>query len=93
MKYAINHLSIVSVHTEPNDESQICTEVLFGEFFKVLERRAAWSRIRLFDDKSEGWVLNNQYTEISAEQYDALRKDTPVYCAQSVGVCRCENKQ
>ena len=93
MRYAINHLSVITVHTEANELSNICTEVLFGEFFKVLERRASWSRIRLFDDKSEGWVQNNQYTEITAEQYEELSKDIPVYCAQSVGVCRSQNKQ
>lgn len=93
MKYAINHLSVVAVHVEASEHSEVCTEILFGEFFKVLEHRAAWSRIRLFDDKSEGWIKNNQYTEINAEKYDDLSKDTPVFCAQSVGICRCEEKQ
>lgn len=87
MKYAISHLSVVSVYTEPNENSVVCSELLFGESIKVLERRSLWSRIRLQEDKTEGWIPNIQYTEIDEDTYKTLSAETPVYCAQSVGVC------
>lgn len=90
MRYAICPLSVIPVRREPSDASEMTTQALFGEFFKVLERRASWSRIRLYDDGYEGWISNKQYTEITADQYAALCKDPGVYCAQSVGVCKAE---
>lgn len=92
MRYAICPLSVVPVRREPSDASEMTTQVLFGEFFKVLERRASWSRIRLYDDGYEGWISNKQYTEITADQYAAQCKDSGVYCAQSVGVCKGEKR-
>lgn len=91
MRYAICPLSVVPVRREPADASEMTTQVLFGEFFKVLERRASWSRIRLYDDGYEGWVSNKQYAEISEEDYAALCKSPQIYCAQSVGVCKGES--
>ena len=88
MRYAICSLSVVPVRREPSDASEMTTQALFGEIFKVLERRASWSRIRLHHDGYEGWVSNKQYLEIPAEQYTALAKEKPVYCAQSVAVCK-----
>ena len=92
MRYAICPLSVVPVRSEPSDTAEITTEVLFGEFFKVLERRASWSRIRLAHDGYEGWVSNKQYAEIDKQQYDDLCADKKeVFCAQSVGVCKKED--
>ena len=88
MRYAICPLSVVPVRREPSDASEMTTQALFGEIFKVLERRANWSRVRFHHDGYEGWMSNKQYAEITAEQYAVLSKETPVYCAQSVAVCK-----
>ena len=48
------------------------TQVLYGDFFKVLEQRKKWSRIRLAYDKYEGWIDNKQYAEIEEQQYKDL---------------------
>lgn len=88
MRYAICPLSVVPVRREPSDASEMTSQALFGEIFKVLERRASWSRIRFFHDGYEGWISNKQYLEISAEQYTQLSKEPATYCAQSVAVCK-----
>jgi hypothetical protein len=45
------------------------TQVLYGDFFKVLEQRKKWSRIRIAFDKYEGWIDNKQYQEIEEDEY------------------------
>ena len=54
MKYGIFHLSIVPVRLEAADTSEMVTQALYGESFKLLEQRKKWSRIRLDDDHYEG---------------------------------------
>lgn len=78
MNYGICHLSIVPMRQETADSSEMTNQVLYGEFFKVLEIRKKWSFIRLSHDKYEGWIDNKQYRQISAEDYDQ--------CAQSKNV-------
>ena len=72
MQYGICNLGIVPIRLEPSDTSEMVTQVLYGDFFKVLEQRKKWSRIRLAYDKYEGWIDNKQYAEIEEQQYKDL---------------------
>ncbi|WP_224483176.1 C40 family peptidase [Robertkochia aurantiaca] len=73
MQYGICNLSIVPVRMEPNEHSEMTSQLLYGEHFKVLECRKYWSRIRVAFDKFEGWIANNQYLLIEEAQYSQLQ--------------------
>ncbi|TYB70021.1 NlpC/P60 family protein [Bizionia gelidisalsuginis] len=72
MQYGICNLSIVPLRFEASDASELVSQVLYGDIFKVLEHRKSWSKIRLAFDKYEGWVDNKQYSELTEEQYTDL---------------------
>jgi hypothetical protein len=72
MQYGITHLSIVPLRHEPSDPSELVSQVLYGEFFKVLEQRKKWSKIRLEFDNYEGWIDNKQYVEITEDMFQNL---------------------
>ncbi len=74
MHYGICNLSIVPIRIEPNDCSEMVSQLLFGEHFKVLEIRKNWSKIRLAFDKYEGWIDNKQYEEITEDTYKNLNE-------------------
>ena len=74
MEYGICNLSIVPLRAEPMDMSEMVTQLLYGEHFKVLEKR---SRIRLAFDSYEGWIDNKQYIIIQEEDYKSL-DETPL---------------
>lgn len=75
MQYGICNLSIVPLRAEPSDMSELVSQVLYGEHFKVLEQRKKWSRIRIAYDKYEGWIDNKQYLEVSEEIYKEKDKE------------------
>lgn len=77
MRYGLAHLAQIPQRAEAADTSELVNQVLYGEVFKVLERRRSWSRIRLSHDGYEGWVDNKQYQLIEELQYDAFAKATP----------------
>lgn len=70
MEYGICDLSIVPLRGEASDKSELVTQLLYGEHFKVLESRKFWSRIRLAFDNYEGWIDNKQFRLIEKEDYD-----------------------
>lgn len=72
MRFGICDLSIVPLRLEPNDTSEMISQVLFGDYFKVLERRKKWSKIRLDFDNYEGWIDNKQFKLISEELYSSI---------------------
>lgn len=72
MKYGICNLSIVPLRLEAANTSEMVSQVLYGERFKVLDERKQWSRIRLTSDSYEGWIDNKQFVFASEEDYKAL---------------------
>jgi hypothetical protein len=78
MKYGLCHLSIVPVRLETNDTSEMVSQLLYGEHFKVIEERKNWSRIRNSWDGYEGWIDNKQFKEISSENYHRLEGEAPI---------------
>jgi gamma-D-glutamyl-L-lysine dipeptidyl-peptidase len=74
--FAICNLAIIPLRAEPNDRSEIVSQVLFGEQFEILEQQKQWSKIRLHFDNYEGWVDSKQYQVISEKNYKDLSKDS-----------------
>ena len=72
MLYGLCDLSIVPLRGEPSDRSELVSQVLYGEHFKILEKRKNWSRIRLAFDNYEGWIDNKQFVEIEEDQYQSM---------------------
>jgi hypothetical protein len=72
MRYGICNLGIVPVRLEPSDTSEMVTQVLYGDQFKVLEYRKKWSRIRIAFDNYVGWIDNKQYLEVDEDTYNNL---------------------
>ena len=77
MNYGICNLSIIPLRAEAADTSELVSQILYGEIFKVLEVRSKWSRIRLAFDSYEGWVDNKQFAPLLEEEYKGLNKEKP----------------
>lgn len=93
MQYGICHLSIVSLRFEPSDKSELVSQVLYGEVFKVIEQRKKWSKIRLAFDKYEGWVDNKQFLIIKKENYENLSAENLILSADLVEFIEDTSKQ
>jgi len=76
--FGICNLAIIPLRAEPNDRSEIVSQVLFGEHFEVLEELKQWRRIRLQYDNYEGWVDSKQFQIISKTAYESLSKEPVV---------------
>ena len=93
MQYGVCNLSIVPLRLEPTDKSELVSQVLYGEHFKVLEQRKFWSRIRLAFDNYEGWIDNKQYKEVGEDTYALLDQANPKLSIDLVEFIQDENNQ
>ena len=65
MQYGICNLGIVPVRLEPADNSEMVTQALYGDYFKVLEKRKKWRNLKAtnmvpIDSSNYRWfILNN----------------------------------
>lgn len=67
------------MRAEANDRAEMVNQILFGEHYKVIEKRSKWLKIRLAHDKYEGWICKKQHLEIDKEQFNRLSEDTAYY--------------
>lgn len=84
MQYGICNLSIIPLKLEPSDISGMTSQLLYGEFFEILEERQGWSKIRSAFDSYEGWLDNKQFLKISEEVFQRLSEEDPVYTADLI---------
>ena len=64
MRYGISNLSIVPVRSEPREKSEMCTQILFGEHYTILEEDSKWCQIKLSFDGYEGWIDRKMVNEL-----------------------------
>lgn len=91
MPYGICNLSIVPLRIEPNDRSEMVSQVLFGEHFIVLETHQKWSKIRLAFDNYEGWIASNQYLMLSEENYFEIEESNKILAGELIDFVTDEN--
>jgi cell wall-associated NlpC family hydrolase len=92
MQYGLCHLSIIPMRAEPTDSSEQTSQLLYGEFFKVLKRNNNWSLIRASLDNYEGWINNKQYQLIKEEQFETLEKTPKIFAADLVDFVLKDNQ-
>ncbi len=74
MHHGICHLSIVPIRILAEDASEMVSQLLYGDHFKILEKRKYWSKIRDDFDGCEGWIHKNQFIPIHKQDYKSLKK-------------------
>lgn len=74
MKKGIVLHSIVPLRTEPNEEAEQATQLLFGETCTIREEFPQWNRVELDLDGQQGWVDAKMVSEMSNAEYQVYRK-------------------
>ena len=82
--YGICNLAIIPLRVEPNDRSEMVSQVLFGEHFEVIETLKNWTKIKLFFDGYEGWIDSKQLQKISENEYNELSNCELIYNADLI---------
>lgn len=67
--HGICNLPIIPLRLNPDDRSEMISQVLFGESFKILEKSGNWVHIKLTNDSYQGWIDHKLFVEVSPENY------------------------
>ena len=93
MQFGISILSVIPIRELPSDKSEMTTQLIFGEHYKILEQRKKWSRIKIAHDKYTGWISNNQIHIIYQEEYDKLDKEIVTLTTDILDIIEGESNQ
>ena len=72
--YGICHLSIIPVRKNSTSKSELVSQLIYGELFKVIEKKEKWFYIESIDDKYCGWINYSQFKEISKQDFKKVKK-------------------
>ncbi len=86
MQYGICLLSVVPCRKEPDNTSEMVTQLLFGENYKVSQITENWLKIITAFDNYECWINIKQHNKISEATYNRLQKDTPIYNTELIQI-------
>ena len=63
---------------EPSHKSEMVTQVIFGELYRILGKEDHWLRVRLAYDNYEGWIDQKQSFPLEEDEFIRLiNADTP----------------
>ncbi len=69
------YTTIVPVRADHKDQSEIVTQMVFGEVATLLDTYNQWRKIKIAHDGYEGWIDHKQVIEIKEEEYDFWSKN------------------
>ena len=90
MRYGISNLSIVPVRTDPSETSEMCTQILFGEHYILLDENRKWCKVKLALDGYEGWIDQKMVHEIREETYNRLTQQQSVVTTDPFNIVQPE---
>ena len=84
MQYGICPLSIIPLRAEPKNVSEQTSQLLYGEFFSILNQQKSWSKIQNTSDGYEGWVNNKNFKFVEKSIFQKLQTTKKRYSAELV---------
>lgn len=93
MDYGICNLSNIPLRSQPDHTSEMLSEVLFGDHFKIIGISGQWLKIKLAFDEYEGWVHTLQCIAIEETYYTKLNDSLLVFSNNLVDFIEDESKK
>lgn len=88
----ICRLSVVAIRDQPKPDAKMCSQLLFGEHYSVINRDGDWLRIVLYFDESEGWIHSSQHTLISEDYFNQVNMSDYKVCTDVTGTIFFQKK-
>ncbi len=84
MDYGIAHLSVLPVRATPSDKSELTTQLLFGERYRILQLKPKWVKIQSAFDEYRGWIDRKQLQRIEKEDWHSIRQSEGAYITSPI---------
>jgi len=69
-KFGVAHLAQIAMRSEPRHSAEMCSQLLFGDPYQVIEETEKWLKIKTFDCNYEGWIDAQLFNSIHPEDIE-----------------------
>jgi len=74
-RYGISEIAVIAVRIEPSEKSEMVTQILFGEVFKIIGESENWYQVELLFDNYQGWIDKKAATLIDFADLNSLQNN------------------
>ena len=60
-KYLTNNFSIINLYKKPSLNTEVVTQMIYGESFSVLKKTKKWLKIKIKEDGYKGYIKNRKF--------------------------------
>lgn len=81
-QFGISRLGVIPMRGEASHKSEMVSQLLFGEHYKVIEYSAdnEWVHIENHFDTYKGWIPSNQHNNITEEYFEQINESEYKIC-------------
>ena len=63
MKNNFFNYSVANIYSKPSSNSDVSSQILYGERFKILSKKKEWIKIKTSYDNYVGFIKQNQFNQ------------------------------
>jgi gamma-D-glutamyl-L-lysine dipeptidyl-peptidase len=78
MRFGIVLHSLVPVRKDPQEESEMVSQLIFGESISIIAENEGWTQVVTQFDDYPGWIDSRLYKEIKESTYYSYLKSPPI---------------
>jgi len=78
-KYFTNNFSVINLYKKPSVDSEIVTQIIYGESFSVSQNNKNWFKIKIKEDGYKGFIQNKNYSEYLKPTHKINRLNAKIY--------------
>ena len=60
-KYLTNNLTVTNLYKKPSIESEIVTQMIYGDSFSISKRSKKWLKVKIKEDGYNGYIKNRKF--------------------------------
>jgi len=78
MSFGIATTAIIPMRDQAQHQSEMVSQILFGEMMSIIDVDEEWSKVKLDFDGTEGWIPNGMFQTIEANDYNNLKSSKTI---------------
>lgn len=70
-KFGVTHLAQIAMRSEPEHSAEMCSQLIFGDAYQVIEEQGKWIKIKTLDCDYEGWIEVQLFNSLHPDDVEA----------------------
>ena len=79
IKYFTNTFSKINLYKKPSTESEVVTQIIYGESFSISQKKNQWLKIKIKEDNHKGYIQNKNYSEYLKPTHKINKLNAKIY--------------